>query len=210
MFKTLKIDPLNPQPALIDAAAEIVCNGGVVVYPTSGLYGVAADALNKEAVACVYAIKQRPDRKPLSVLVNDLAELQRIVRKIPPSAFAIMDRFWPGGITLVFEASENLPANLTANTGSIGVRQPKHPVAGALVKAVGRPVTATSANVSGETGCSAIETLDPELRERTDMILDAGFLAGGPGSTVVDVTTDPPVVLREGAVKRTDLASFLN
>jgi len=200
MPNLLKIDPENPEPERIDEAARIIRAGGLVVFPTSGLYGLAVDALNREAVDRVFAVKGRSAKKPLSVLVKDLAELRRIVRMISTAASTIMDRFWPGGVTIVFQAAKNLPQNLTAGTGKIGIGLPRHPAALALVRGAVGPVTATSANVSGRAGCFDIRDLDPEIAGHADLILDAGTLSGGAGSTVVDVTADPPVILREGAV----------
>ena len=116
-----------------------------------------------------------------------------------------MNRFWPGDITLIFEAQESLPQNLTAGTGKIGIRLPQHPIAIALTKAVQNPITATSANLAGLDGCSRTADLDRLLTDNVDLILDAGTLQGGSGSTVVDVTLTPPVILREGAVPASDI-----
>jgi L-threonylcarbamoyladenylate synthase len=111
-----------------------------------------------------------------------------------------MEKIWPGGLTLVLPASPAIPAALTAGTGKIGIRLPAHPVARALVAAVGRPITGTSANVSGRSGCSRIAALDLQIAAAAELILDAGHLAGGVGSTVVDATRRTPVILRSGAV----------
>lgn len=201
------ISPDRPQTRVIARAATIIKNGGVVVFPTRGLYGVAADALNPAAVDRVFCIKKRPPAKPVSVLIGSSSQLGRLVRSVPAVSVKIMERFWPGRITLVFEAAADLPANLTAGTGKIGIRLPGYPPAAALASAVGSPITATSANVSGRPGCHDSSALDPEILEAADLVLDAGALAGGPGSTVVDVTCTPPMVLREGAVSAASLAA---
>ena len=117
---------------------------------------------------------------------------------------------WPGGITLIFEAGERVPACLTGGTGNIGVRVPAHPVAKALVDQFGGPITGTSANLSGCPATASVEDLDPEIRRQADMVLDAGTLSGGPGSTIVDVTCWPVRVLREGAVPRQAIDDILN
>jgi L-threonylcarbamoyladenylate synthase len=116
-----------------------------------------------------------------------------------------MDQFWPGRITLVFEAEDTVPQYLTAGTGKIGIRQPEHPVAAALVKALEGPITGTSANRSGKSGCHRVADLDPRLARKLDLILDAGSLKGGSGSTVVDVTEAIPRILREGEVKEEEI-----
>lgn len=188
---------------------DVIRSGGVIVFPTSGLYGLGVDALNPSAVARVFDIKQRAKDKPLSVIARDTQQLETIVHRVSAAASSIMRRFWPGGVTLVFEAVSTLPPDLTAGKGKIGVRIPKHPVAAALIGASGGPITATSANMSGRSGCADIAKLDTEIAESVELILDAGPLAGGPGSTVVDVTLDPPRILREGAVEGEKLLSVL-
>jgi L-threonylcarbamoyladenylate synthase len=116
-----------------------------------------------------------------------------------------MNCFWPGAVTLIFRAKDTLPTNLTANTGKVGIRMPQHPVALALSKSVGGPLTATSANITGSSGCSTVSDIDPRISNKVDLILDAGSLKGGVGSTVVDVTVDPPKILREGAISEKDI-----
>ena len=120
-----------------------------------------------------------------------------------------MTLLWPGKLTLVFNAGNGLPPGLTAGTGKIGIRLPVYPVARLLVCAAGRPITATSANISGQTGCSRITDLDPAIAAAVDLILDAGPLKGGAGSTILDVSEDPPVLLREGSIPRSRILSVL-
>jgi L-threonylcarbamoyladenylate synthase len=196
----LAVDPDRPDPAVIETAAGILRRGGVVVFPTRCLYGLAADALNAAAVARVFALKHRPAANPLLVLVHDRSGVASLVRRVTPDADRLMQHFWPGLVTVVCAARESLPAGLTAGTGKIGIRVPSHPVAAALVKAAGVPLTGTSANLSGQAGCARVEALDPELAAGVDAVLDAGPLAGGPGSTVVDTTGEVPRVLRAGSV----------
>jgi L-threonylcarbamoyladenylate synthase len=198
--KIKKIDHVNPRPDLISEAASIIKNGGVISFPTRYLYGLGADAFNTDAVDRVFKIKQRPSNKPLLVLVDKLKDLTRLVRNVPSLATRIIERFWPGEVTIVFEAKDSLPGNLTAGKDRIGVRMPEHPVALALTNSVKGPITATSANITGHVGCSRVQDLDPLIVNQLDLILDAGPLKGGIGSTVIDVTVDPPKILREGAV----------
>jgi len=210
LSKIIEINPLNPQPDLISEAARIINDGGIVSFPTRYLYGLGADALNSEAVDRVFVIKQRPYSKPLSVLINHQNDLSLLARNVPQAALRIMERFWPGDITIVFEANASLPLNLTAGTGKIGVRLPQHPVAVALTNAVQVPITATSANLTGRGGCSRISDLDPVVTDKLDLILDAGQLEGGTGTTVIDVTVDVPKILREGAVPAKDIFTILD
>lgn len=195
----------SPDPALIQLAAEKIRAGGVVVCPTSALYGLAADPFQPAAVERVYAIKGRPAHQPLLVLVDSLDALPRLATAIPPAARDLMERFWPGGLTLVMAAHPSLPPALTGGTTKIGIRQTAHPVARALAAASNGVVTGTSANRSGHPGCARIADLDPDLVAEVDLILDAGQLAGGLGSSVMDCTADPPQLIREGALSAEDL-----
>ena len=184
----------------IEKAAALIKEGGMVAFPAKCLYGLAVDAFNPEAVSRIFKLKQRPPSNPILVLISDVSFLGQLVARLPRGAQAIMERFWPGDVTLVFEAGPGLPEVLTAATGKIGVRLPQHPVARALVKAAGIPVTGTSANISGEEGCRRVDELDFRVLQGVDMVLDAGTLKGGKGSTVVDVTQFPPKVLRQGEI----------
>jgi len=202
-----KINATAPEPEIIAEAAAVIRQGGVIAFPTRGLYGLGADAFNPDAVEWVAKIKQRPEQNPILVLIDSKKQLESLVMHIPPAADAIMEAFWPGRVTLVFEARNSLPDQLTAQTGKIGVRLPGHPAACALVKHVRGPVTGTSANLSGRAGCRRAQDLDLQLAGQLDLILDGGTLRGGTGSTVVDVTVDPPRILREGQVAANDILS---
>lgn len=196
-----------PSRRVLQRALAILAYGGLVAYPTRCLYGLGADALNADAVDRVYRVKQRPVDKPLSILIPDRQELDEWTTGITPSARWLMERFWPGKVTFIVPASRRLPRQLLGNADSIGVRLPAHGVAAALVKAFGRPLTATSANLSGRPGCRRIAEFAPEMVRQLDLILDAGTLEGGAGSTVVDLTGDAPAVVREGVVSAEQIAS---
>jgi L-threonylcarbamoyladenylate synthase len=200
-----KINAQRPEIEIIAEAAAVIKRGGVIAFPTRCLYGLGADAFSPDAVERMIQIKQRPDNKPILVLIDTRNRLKSLVTHIPPAADAIMEAFWPGRVTLVFEARDLLAVQLTAQTGKIGVRLPGHPAASALVKHVKGPVTGTSANLSGRAGCHRAQDLEPQIAGRLDLILDAGALMGGVGSTVVDVTVDPPRILREGQVTANDI-----
>ena len=202
--KVLKADSRG-----IEKASQKILEGGVVAFPTETFYGLGADALELEALRKVFQIKGREENKPLLLLVADRTWLPGLVKKIPPVAEQLIERFWPGPLTLVFEASPNLPSILTAHTGQIGLRISSHPVAQALVQAVGRAITATSANVTGHPSASLAREVFQTLGKQVDAILDGGKTAGGLGSTVLDVCGVLPKILRQGAVSRTELAPFL-
>ncbi len=198
--KIVSIDSVNPEPDIIAKAGKIIQNNGVVIFPAKCLYGVATNALNKKAVEKVFHIKQRPLDNPILVLIPNQNMLPDLVTTISKSAQKLMDAFWPGNLTLVFEAKNNIPQLLTAGTGKIGIRIPVHPVAKALVESVKFPITGTSANLSGDKSCSQADKLVPSIIDYADMVLDAGLLKGGTGSTIVDITASNINIIREGEV----------
>jgi L-threonylcarbamoyladenylate synthase len=204
----VRIDLLDPDPNDIRIAAATLGQKGVLVFPTSGLYGLGADAFCVEAVRRVFAIKRRPAHKPLLVLLSGIHDMDRVVPTVPDYAELLLG-LWPGGITFIFKAGDEVPAVLTGGTGKIGVRMPAHPVAKALVKQFGGPITGTSANVTGFPATARLMDLDPEIRRQVDMVVDAGNLAGGSGSTIVDVTCWPVRVVREGVVPRQAIDAVL-
>jgi L-threonylcarbamoyladenylate synthase len=203
--QVLKVDPQG-----ISRAGEMILHGSVVAFPTETFYGLGADAMDEKAIQKIFQIKGRKEDKPLLLLVADRAWLPGLVKRIPPRAERLMEKFWPGPLTLVFEASPHLPPILTANTGKVGLRISSHPVAQALVKAVGRAITATSANVSGQPSASLAGEVLQALGDRVGAILDGGRTAGGSGSTVLDVSGPGPKILRQGAIPQAELASFLD
>jgi len=208
--KVRKINCANPETEIIVEAACIIRNGGVVVFPTRSLYGLGADAFNAKAVNKIFNIKQRPANKPILVLIKDKDELDRLTALVPPAATAIMERFWPGMVSIVFQAKEALSANLTAGTNKIGIRLPGHNITYKLVKAADGPITGTSANLSGSAGCFQVNDLDEKIVDSVDLILDAGPLKGGIGSTVVDVTGETPLTLRQGELSQKDIFNAID
>jgi len=208
--KVRKVNCANPETGIIAEAARIIRNGGVVVFPTRSLYGLGADAFNAKAVNRIFHIKQRPVNKPILVLIKDKDELKRLAALVPPAATAIMERFWPGRVSIVFQAKEGLAANLTAGTNKIGIRLPGHNIAYKLVKAADSPITGTSANLSGSAGCFQINDLDEKIVDSVDLILDAGPLKGGAGSTIVDVTGEAPLILRQGELPAKDIFNVID
>jgi L-threonylcarbamoyladenylate synthase len=206
----VSVSATRPDDAVIARAAQIIRRGGLVVFPTLGLYGLGADPFSAAAVERIFAVKGRQTRKALLVLIADRSDIERVA--IPPDRMAreLMHRFWPGRVTFVLHARKGLPAALTASGDKIGVRLVAHPVAAALVRAVGAPVTGTSANISGSGGCASIEAMESGLLNGVDLVLNAGPLAGGPGSTIVDVTGPAPLILREGAVPAEEIRKVFN
>ncbi len=208
--KIIRVDKDHPDPDIINQAAGILKTGGLVIFPATCLYGVAANALSADAVEKVFLLKQRPRNNPILVLIKNADQLEDLVARVPDKARILMDQFWPGGLTLVFDAADSVSPKLTAGCHKLGIRLPGHPVAQALVNSVDFPVTGTSANLSGQPGCTRTDMLSPEIIEKADLILDAGPVKGGAGSTIVDVTLMPPPILRRGTVADTDIYACLD
>jgi L-threonylcarbamoyladenylate synthase len=194
----------------IAKAAQILLQGGIVAFPTETFYGLAADAIHLRALKKIFQAKGREEGKPLLLLIGDRAWVPGLAQRIPPLAEKLMARFWPGPLTLVLEAAPHLPEILTAGTGKVGLRLSSHPVAGALTRAMGRAITGTSANLSGEAGLCLAEDVCRSLGGRIDAVVDGGRTGGGLGSTVLDVSGERPRILRAGAVSSEELAAFLS
>jgi L-threonylcarbamoyladenylate synthase len=194
------VDSGRPDPATMASAGAILRAGGLVAFPTESFYGLGADALDPGAVARVYAVKGRPEAKPLLVLVDSVEMVQSLAARVPEGARALMARHWPGPLTLVLPSSGRAPAGLTGGSGTVGVRLPGHAVARALVQAAGRPITAPSANPSDAAPPRTAQTVREYFEGQIELILDAGPTAGGTGSTVADCTVWPPRILRQGPV----------
>jgi len=220
-------------------AAQTIASGGIVLHPTDTAYGLAVDATNAEAIRKVFALKKRKD-KPLIIVVRDIeqaAEYTHLTTKskrlmprssvgwemssetksegvyveLDDTARLLAQQFWPGALTLVLPKKEVVPNDLTSGSPKVGIRQPNHPVTQALSRVFPRPYTSTSANLSGGptpyTVPDALAQLDEEL---IDLVIDAGPLPVRPTSTVVDPTTNPPQILREGGVKTSDILKMLS
>jgi len=179
--------------------------GGVVALPTETYYGLAVDPFNKEAVSRLFALKRRPPDKPVLTLVESTGQLGLLAQTVPPQLSPLMERFWPGPLTIVFEAREEVPQVLTGYTGTIGVRISSHPVAARLVKEFGGPITATSANVSGQPAAVTAEEVIGQLGPDVDMVLDGGPTPGGAGSTIVALRENDLVIIRPGVIPAGDI-----
>jgi len=200
--EVLVVDPERPDPGALSRAAGVLEAGGLVAFPTETFYGLGASALDAAAVRRVFAVKGRPDARPLLVLVDGEAEVEGIA-EVPPRARALMAVHWPGALTLVLRAKPLVPVEVTAGTGTVGVRVPAHAVARGLARALGRPVTAPSANPTGAPPPTTADEVRRYFDGQLALMLDAGPTPGGLPSTVLDMTVDPPRLLRAGAVRLT-------
>ncbi len=193
------------EPGAVDLAAAVLRDGGLVAFPTETVYGLGADGLNPAAVRRIFAAKGRPADNPLILHVSGPEMLGQVVREVPAEAGALMREFWPGPLTLVLPRQPAVPDEVTAGLNTVAVRCAAHPVALALIAAVGRPLAAPSANRSGRPSPTRAEDVLEDLAGRIDAVLDGGPSGVGVESTVVDLTVEPPAVLRPGGLPPEDL-----
>ena len=184
------------------AAVETLRSGGLVAFPTDTLYGLGADALNEAAVERVFEAKGRPQGMPLPLLIADAEQVFMVARSVPDAAMRLAEAFWPGGLTLVLPVGPHVPPLVTARGWKVAVRLPGHPVPQMLAKMLGGPITGTSANRSGGPEPRTADGVREALDDAVDVVLDAGPPPAGRSSTVLDVTTEQPRILRLGAVPR--------
>lgn len=198
--KIRKINVEKIDQKIIKEAAEILRNGGTVVFPTETVYGLGADALSEKAAKKIYKAKGRPSDNPLIVHISSTKELEKIVANIPESAYKLMDKFWPGPLTIIFNKSELVPKGTTGGLETVAVRMPNHSVALEIIKASETSIAAPSANISGRPSPTSGDHVIEDLNGRVDMIIDSGVVGIGIESTIVDVTSEPPMILRPGYI----------
>jgi L-threonylcarbamoyladenylate synthase len=211
MKKTLvlKVNPDAPSSEVIHLAADLIRKGGLVAFPTETVYGLGADALNPKAVLALFKAKKRPLDNPPIVHVSHIADVYKLAREVPAKAERLMEIFWPGPLTLIFKRSEIVPDVTVASLDTIAVRMPKHNVALALIKESGCPIAAPSANLAGKPSPTTAEHVLEDLYGMIDAVLDAGPTRIGVESTVLDMTVDPPQILRPGGTPYEALSEVL-
>ena len=196
-------------PATLVEAVAILRQGGLVVFPTDTVYGVGAHAFLPQAVERLYIVKERPRDKAIPLLLGSASDVEQVARDVPALAFTLMERFWPGGLTIVLWARPHVPDIVTAGGGSVAVRLPDHAVPRTLAAALGAPLAATSANLSGQPSPRTAAEAASDLSGRVELIIDGGPCPGGVESTVVDLTKTPPVIARLGAISVEELSGWL-
>ncbi len=191
--KIVKVNPLNPDAGLIRQAAEIIVKGGLAIIPTDTVYGIAANMLNKAAIDRLYQIKQRPKDKPFSLLIDKKDAIENYAVAIPVAAYKLMDKFWPGPLTLILKSK---------NGGTIGLRMPDSQVALRVISFAGVPIACPSANLAGKKAPTDFPEAIRDFSGIVDMAVDAGRIALGIESSIVDLTVEPLLILREAAIKK--------
>ncbi|AKG38232.1 translation factor Sua5 [Infirmifilum uzonense] len=196
----LKVDPQNPSINVIREAARILAEGGLVAFPTETVYGLGAAADIREAVLKIFKVKNRPPDNPLILHLADPEWLPRVSRNIPSYAYKLIEKFWPGPLTLILPKAEQVLSEVTAGLPKVAVRVPAHRVAQLLIKELGKPVAAPSANRSGRPSPTHARHVIEDFNGQIDAIIDAGETLHGVESTILDITLWPPVLLRPGAI----------
>jgi L-threonylcarbamoyladenylate synthase len=189
----------------IEEGTEILRKGGVIAFPTDTVYGLGAGAYIEKAIARIFEIKQRRREMALPVLLAEVSQVHQVARDLPAYAWRLINRFWPGGLTLVVYRTGLIKDIITAGGDTVAVRLPDHPVPVALIKGCGMPVIGTSANVSGQSFLMAADDVRRQLGNTVDLIIDGVPAPTGRESTVVDVTGEVPVIMRAGAIPRTEI-----
>lgn len=208
----MQIIEVNPEGhasrEAIDAACQILADGGIIGYPTDTLYGLGVDGTNPAAVQRLYDLKKRT-RIPMSVMLASVDDLLQAIENRTPAAEKLIREFLPGQLTIVAQSNLDLADGIESDRGLTGLRVPDHPLNLRLVEAFGRPITSTSANLSGYPSALNIETIIAYFSDQIDLLFDYGTLARSQGSTVIDISQSPFEILREGAVPVEKLADYL-
>jgi L-threonylcarbamoyladenylate synthase len=205
----MKVSPKAPQKRFILSAAEVLRRGGLVAFPTETVYGLGADAFNAAAVKQIFVAKGRPLDNPMIVHIASVSDLKALTTNVPEEAEQLIEKFWPGPLTLILKKSPDVPDDVTSGLDTVAVRMPQNKIALALIKALGHPVAAPSANLSGRPSGTTAGHVLQDFAGKIDMILDGGPVTVGVESTVLDLSQKPPAILRPGAVTQEDLAPFL-
>ena len=189
----------------VDRGISILKRGGIIAFPTDTVYGLGACANRYQAVERVYQVKERPRSMALPLLLARTSQINDVAEPVPPVAWLLADQFLPGALTIVLHKSSSVPDIITAGGLTVAVRIPAHPIPVALADGLGMPIVGTSANLSGKPSVLTADEVYSQFGEKIDLVIDGGRCPGGRESTIVDVTGETPVVLREGAISKEEL-----
>ncbi|HSJ55140.1 MAG TPA: L-threonylcarbamoyladenylate synthase, partial [Anaerolineae bacterium] len=196
-------------PGALEKAIQVLNRGEVVAFPTDTVYGVGAHAFLPEAVERLYGLKERPGRQAIPLLLPDAEALHLVCQEIPPLAWLLVERFWPGGLSLVLPRADSVPAIVTAGGDTVAVRVPDHDLVRSICRGLGAPLAATSANLHGQPAPVTASEVLAALGGRIPLLLDGGACRGGVASTLLDLTVSPPAILRSGPISAAELAGVV-
>lgn len=207
--KIVKVNENNPEKELIEEGAKLIKDGKLVAFPTETVYGLGANGLDEEAVKKIFIAKNRPQDNPLILHISSVEQIKPLVEEIPKEAKFLMDRFWPGPLTLLFKRSSLVPSIITAGLDTVAIRMPDHPIALELISSSGVPIAAPSANTSGKPSPTSAKHVIEDLYGRIHMVIDGGKTGVGLESTVLDLSCKPPMILRPGGISLEDLKEII-
>ena len=189
----------------IKEPAQIIKNGGIVVFPTETVYGIGTNGLNENSIKRLYEVKQRPLSKPINLLVNSIEMLEQITQNISELEYKLIKKFMPGPFTIILKKKDIVPNILTANGDTVGIRMPENKVALKLIEYAGVPIATPSANISGKPSGTTLDMINNDFGEKVDYFIDGGKSKIGVASTIVQVIGGKPHILREGAILKEDI-----
>lgn len=193
----------------LEEAAEILLRGGVVAVPTETIYGLAANGLSEKAIDRIYEAKRRPETKPISLFVRSMEDAEKFCKDIPEAAYVLGERFWAGPLTMILRKKAHVPDILTSGGDTVGVRCPDNPLTLRLLELTGLPLTGTSANISGSANADDVSEVLSYFDGRIDGVVDGGRCGGGVPSTVLDMTSNAPKILRLGGLSKESIEEAL-
>ena len=209
MMKVIKINPQTPNLKLLQEAADIILDDGVIGYPTETVYGLGANALSGNAIEKVFQLKRREKNKPILVIASNLDKVKELVSFFPETAELLAQYFWPGPLTIIFKAAAHLTKSLLGDGNSIGIRIPDNRICLELLKICKIPLTSTSANLAGEKNpISADEVID-NFSNELELVIDGGLARSTMSSTVLDLSTEKSVLMREGVIKKIEIEQII-
>lgn len=195
-MKTVRVTKANRQ-SIVKKAVSLLKQGKVIIFPTETVYGIGADALNKKAAAKIFRLKKRPKNQPLQILISDISDVKKFASRVPQKAMRLMKKSWPGPLTAVVKKNERIPDIVTGGLKTVGIRMPDHPLTLEIIKALGRPIAASSANISGKKPPKTAKEAEKHFNRGISLVIDGRRCRIGKASTVIDTTKKTTTVLRD-------------
>jgi len=205
----IKINFKNPEISKIKEASNIIKKGGLVAFPTETVYGLGANGLDKKAVKKIFLVKGRPQDNPLILHISEIKQIDSLVNEIPNNAKKLIKRFWPGPLTIILKKTKIVPDIVTCGLDTVAIRMPDNKIALELIKHAGVPIAAPSANISGRPSPTNAKHVAEDLMGSIDMLIDGGSVSIGIESTVIDLTQNPPVILRPGKITQKQIEKII-
>jgi L-threonylcarbamoyladenylate synthase len=209
MESIIQINPIHPEPHLIDKVARLLKKGGIIGYPTETVYGIGCNAFNAQAVDRIYSLKHRDLSKAMILIAADIVQISELVETIPEAAEKLIENFWPGPLTIIFETSSRLKEFAFGRSKTVAIRIPSCAICLELIKQAGFPIVSTSANRANESAATTAEQVQAAFGEQLDVIIDGGPTPASLTSTLVDITRSPARIVREGAISALEIRTVL-